>query len=220
MNLNAPGAAAAYHTGPFGLSSGAGAPSEQTNASIWYDSSMLWVSYAVQDSQIYSPYSQCDDSLYNADVVECFVGPASTVSATGLSKYIEIEVSPFDVLFVSNVTNSNGQCSGIVGDLLDCASTGIYHDTKLCNTTSECSGLVGYRVQLGIPWSLLMTFFPGQPAVPLNWRVNLFRIDHWVSPPLPTQYQAWSPDFASPACFHMPAYFGYVNLPSSPIPKR
>jgi len=65
---------------------------------------------------------------------------------------------------------------------------------------------------IGIPWSILATYPGAGPQLPPSdtFRVNFFRIDT----PLYQQkeYSGWSCDNTSPACFHEPLYFGYLQL--------
>mmetsp|Transcript_22736 Transcript_22736/g.29028 ORF Transcript_22736/g.29028 Transcript_22736/m.29028 type:complete len:110 (+) Transcript_22736:386-715(+) len=62
-----------------------------------------------------------------------------------------------------------------------------------------------------IPWSLLAQYPGAGPQIPpaSTFRVN-FRVD--TPKNQAKEYSAWSCDNSSPACFHEPLYFGYLNI--------
>lgn len=95
----------------FTLDSGQGAPAQSTTVEACYNSTHLNSYFTAVDNNIVAPYSQCNDHLYNADVVEMFIGPFSkqTCALSGVvkccstlrvrfcvtvTKYFEFEVSP------------------------------------------------------------------------------------------------------------------------------
>ena len=63
---------------------------------------------------------QCNDPLYEQDVVEVFVAPALP-DGEPMHNYLELELSPNGVLFSANVTNPNLTCLGIEDGMLDCS---------------------------------------------------------------------------------------------------
>merc|ERR1712100_476898 len=121
-----------------------------------------------------------------------------------IHNYIELELSPNGVLFAADVTDPDLTCNGITDDNYPCSyftySAQRYDDEGYWTGT------------IGIPWSILATYPGAGPQLPPSdiFRVNFFRIDT----PLyqEKEYSGWSCDNSSPACFHEPLYFGYLQL--------
>lgn len=85
---------------------------------------MLDITWNVADTQMVSTFTQCNQPLYEQDVVEVFLG--NPADEDFMTNYLEVEVNPQGALFVSNITNTNDHCSGITGDLIACNETGIF----------------------------------------------------------------------------------------------
>ncbi|EGG13618.1 hypothetical protein DFA_11379 [Cavenderia fasciculata] len=156
------------------------------------------------DDNIQSPYTQCNQDLFNADVFEVFLSSDSTDEAP--TYYLEVELSPHGVLFVTYVVNPNGVCNGIEDTLVDCGQSGIIY-----NATINSQGWNGYLL---IPFNLIDKASRVSPPTPIKpgsqFRINMFRIDT----PLGSykEYSAWHPTDESPPCFHVPSKFGYLTL--------
>ena len=140
---------------------------------------------------------------------------------------MQFELSPKGVLFASYTYNPNDECDGISGDPIPCNQTGIQYSASI-------EAGKGWTGKLNIPMKLIDTVpttttatATGLPILPANnnnnkknqgnddgttqLRANMFRIDQ-VSANSPRQFSAWSPTFFSPACFHVPKYFGVFSL--------
>lgn len=59
--------------------------------------------FDVEDREIVSPYFSDNEDIYNADAVEVFISPDGD-----LTKYKELEVSPFGVRFYAQIRNEDG----------------------------------------------------------------------------------------------------------------
>jgi hypothetical protein len=183
---------------------------QATKTFMCADSNGVQIQSVAVDNDIIAPYSNCNDPLFNDDVVEAFI-PSPTSGNVDLHHYLEIEVSPNEVLFASHVANPNLTCSGIVGTLIPCASSGIKIEAK------KVSG--GYWAYVSVPWEQIVTdsrvlqrLKTWSKVNELKWRGGFFRID--TPDREQKEYTAWSPPTTKQprACFHQPAYFGQWKL--------
>lgn len=116
---------------------------QRTYLKACYTASHLFFHFYCLDNNIYNPYTRCNDPLFQygaskpkyllshygnhllpfcVDVVELFIAP-QPANGQPTQHYIELELSPNSVLFVSNITNP----------YLDCqvSSTEIIHHQRL-----------------------------------------------------------------------------------------
>ncbi|KAH3761812.1 hypothetical protein Pelo_6297 [Pelomyxa schiedti] len=182
----------------FILDDGSGKAVQQTNVTLCHDDNGIQVEFGCVDDNPRNPYTECNDPLYEYSVVEMFVAPASDASAAPYV-YVELEVSPNGVLFVANITNTNGDCSGISDVLLPCSTSGLEWSATRDDANDRWSA------SLYVPFSL----WPGKSSAD-TWLANFFRID--TPKGMSKEYSCWSPTMASPACFHRPKYFGSLEL--------
>jgi hypothetical protein len=161
--------------------------------------------YLLRDDYILNPYRSCNQPLYQYDAVEAFIGP----HVEEVHHYLEMELSPHAVLFVSNITNPNLVCQGIKGDPLSCS---LFDYKAALNHTYG-----GWWGEVGIPWFVLYRYHPqfrdNMAALPVgsSWRINFFRVDQ-PAQGRAKEYSCWSCDYSSPPCFHKPAYFGTIHI--------
>ncbi|KAL4468877.1 hypothetical protein ABPG72_009147 [Tetrahymena utriculariae] len=154
---------------------------------------ILDITWNVADTQMISNYTQCNDPLYNQDVVEVFLGTPENY----LTKYLEVEVNPQGALFAANITNTNNSCSGISDSLIPCNQTGIFYSAQIAD--------FGYKANAQIPVKLVT-----ETQQAYHLKGNFFRIDHAFNGD--TDYSCWRSTFVSPACFHVPSQFGDIFL--------
>lgn len=202
------------------LSSGLIASGKST-VSMCYTDQFLNITHAAFDQKYFttSPYTNCNSEIYLLDVVEAFVAP--DLEESGPLCYSEIDVSIENVMFESGIINPNLNHTGISGQVLECSSSGIQHETF----GNREENLWTSSVQ--IPWSVL-NCPRGCPysaycdassdlSKPLgSYRANFFRLNELEATSKCTStlcdYMAWSPNFVSPPAFHEPLYFGYLVL--------
>jgi hypothetical protein len=197
----------------FTLDSGSGSPIQQTEVHVCYDTNFLYVRYDCIDNNIYSDYQNCNDDLFNEDVVEMFIAPVKSGDVEAdVYHYIEMEVSPNGVLFVSNITNYSGDCTNFNGDLIPCAQSGIIQNAQRFDSQNK------WWATIQIPFSLLAQMPPydlardqfGPYLATTTFRANFYRIDQ------PNggvrEFSCWSPTMANPPCFQKPAYFGTLQI--------
>ncbi len=182
--------------GEFVLSSGQALPEQQTSVNLCWSDDALLVQFTAIDDEPYNPLTECNQDLYEHDVVEMFLSTEEGTVAPHY--YLEFEVSPESVLFASHVANPNLQCAGIKDTPIPCNYSGLAYDASITSW--------GYYAFLQIPWSLVGV----EPARGIVLRSNMFRID--TPSGSAKEYSAWSADYAVPPCFHMPSYFGSLVL--------
>eukprot|EP01105_Mastigella_eilhardi_P003711 TRINITY_DN1484_c0_g1_i1.p3 TRINITY_DN1484_c0_g1~~TRINITY_DN1484_c0_g1_i1.p3 ORF type:complete len:226 (-),score=64.89 TRINITY_DN1484_c0_g1_i1:2639-3316(-) len=180
----------------FTLDDGSAPAVQQTEVHVCYTNKGFNITFDCADNNIHNPYTDCNDPLYQYSVVEAFLAPADDVKNPPY-KYVEIEVAPTGALFVANIVNTNGECSGISDELIPCNATEIAWSA----TRDDANNYWG--ANLFVPFSLFDHY--GK-----NWQGNFFRID--TPKGQSKEYSCWSPTMASPACFHRPKYFGSLVL--------
>jgi hypothetical protein len=193
-------------TRPFRLSHGKGSPAAKTRVRALWDDRALYLAFECEDRVISSPYTRRDEPLYEAEVVEVFL-------ATGGDprRYIELEVSPANVLFDARVVNMRpggkmtvdkawnapGLRSAVRGPRQRSGSKPV---AVRPNRRGERD--TGWTVEIALPFAdldLPRAVRPGD-----TWRVNFYRIEREPR----EEFSAWSPTLADPPDFHIPDRFG------------
>lgn len=135
--------------------------------------------------------------------MELFLGFINFGGVYDYHNYLEVEISPHNVLFYSKIFNPNLNCTNLEGSLQQCAGSGLKWDAGIED--------VYWWVYLQVPFYLLGA--PGGAtqlqAIPYTWKGNFFRIDILNDV---REFSCWSPTYTSPACFHRPEYFGDLSL--------
>jgi hypothetical protein len=204
-------------------SDGTGASSVGTlsEVSLCYDNTYLVIDYIsyLQNCNSQSNYSSCNDPVYLLDVIEVFIGP----HVEDPHCYLEFDISPYNTPYEANIYNPNLNQSGIQNTLLDCNTSNIRYESNFLNTTT-------WRSHIEIPWSDIdclegcnfritdscPSAFQTHSRKGKVYRLNFYRINEI----LPTtncntstcEYLAWSPTYQNPPAFHVPPYFGYLEL--------
>eukprot|EP01133_Synstelium_polycarpum_P005610 gene5610-6468_t len=119
---------------------------QPTNVALCYEDQSLFINAFCTDDNIVSPYSECNQDLYNADVFEVFLAAYQTTVPTN---YLEIELSPYSVLFVAQVNNPDDMCTGIADKLIDCTASQVSYNASL-----NANGWAGF---IEIPFSLIQS---------------------------------------------------------------
>jgi hypothetical protein len=148
----------------------------------------LLVRFDGRDAGVVATHTKRDAPLWQEDVFEVFLTAHEPPRV-----YYEIEVSPRGTLFDARVLSPDGRRA-----------------TMTIDTSWDAAGLrarVGVRerhwwARLSIPLAAIEASGAGQ------LRGNFYRIDRGA----PDEHSAWSPTFADPADFHVPARFGTLNL--------
>jgi hypothetical protein len=168
-----------------------GTADSSTTASLCHDGAYLYVNWTSIDHEVISNYKKCNDPLYKEDVVEIFVSTLDSYP----TNYFEIELSPTSQLFFADITNKNGDCSSLGTNYFDCGAMK-YRGQKTAK---------GWDAFLQVGLDVI-----GRGKAQSKYKINLFRVDYTTGSP--ARYLTWQPTFASPACFHKPAYFQEITL--------
>jgi hypothetical protein len=171
-----------------GRSADGSRPRLQTTVALYADDECLSAIFQCQDDGIVATHLRHDAPLYEEDVVELFLAPASP------SRYFEIEANPLGTTFDARIDSPNGTRAGMRMDLgWDCANL----FAAVRRTPSATDTIVR------IPFASLEV---PRPSAGAEWRGNFFRIDR--SAAHGDEYSAWQPTIKNPADFHVAAAFG------------
>ncbi|MBO9604624.1 MAG: carbohydrate-binding family 9-like protein [Paenibacillaceae bacterium] len=165
-----------------------GEVAEPTSVRACWDDANVYVRFDCRDGYAVSPYTKRDEPLYDHDVVEVFIDEAGEGT-----RYLEFEISPFNVLFDAIIDNNNGALT-----------IGLEWDAEGWQTSVREDGEGNRIYELAFPHGT----FTRKPAEGVQWRVNFYRIDE--EPGGKRHYQAWSPTGIER--FHVPARFGTLTF--------
>lgn len=165
-------------------------PHQSTEVRFGWSPKYLHIRFICQDDHVVSDFTERDQPLYEQDVVELFIDEQGDGR-----NYIELEVSPHNVIFDALIHN-NSEGSELKADKtwqLEGLQTAVEVDRQ------------GHRVYvIHIPASN----FKSPLTKGVCWRVNVYRIDENMQGD--REYQAWQPTGA--VNFHLPARFGHFQL--------
>ncbi|MDQ6421529.1 carbohydrate-binding family 9-like protein [Paenibacillus sp. LHD-117] len=159
---------------------------EPTEVRACWHSDYVFIQFRCTDRHIVSRFEEHDDPLYEQDVVEVFIDDR----AEGGVSYVELEVSPRNVVFDARIWNDgSGHVTG-----RDIA----WNMEGLRTEVLEGEHMLMYL--LAVPTA----HFSRKPEPGASWLVNFYRIDENAEGI--REFQAWSPTGA--INFHMPSRFG------------
>jgi hypothetical protein len=183
---------------PFVFCDGSKLVVQQTTVRVCCDTTTLYVHFQCEDEEPWGTFTERDEPLYKEEIVEVVLSPGVQTPID----YFEFEVSPNGVLLDCKVHNPSG-CDA------------------LCevDTSWNCEGLRWYaerqdekhfwRAVLVIPWASLCG-----NNIPRMWRGNFYRIDRPSN--APAEFTAWAPTFSTEPDFHIPTWFGLLQLDDKP----
>ncbi|MHA6480326.1 carbohydrate-binding family 9-like protein [Paenibacillus sp. strain BS8-2] len=159
---------------------------EPTSFRACWSEEYVYMEFSCVDHYAVSQYTEHDDPLYEQDVVEVFI----EFGAEDGGPYVELEVSPNNVVFDAKVwNNGNGGIHTI--DL----------EWNMEGLVTEVEAQDDHRYyRLAIP----TRHFAKQPEPGISWRMNAYRIDEDEAGN--REYQAWSPTGA--INYHVQSRFG------------
>jgi hypothetical protein len=172
-------------------------PLQPTEARMLYDDDFLYAAFHCVDSDAWGALPNRNDPLYLEEVVEVFLDPSGRRRC-----YVEIEVSPLNVIFEAYILN-DPRCPPLQG-LTQWTCRGLRTAVHVERETTPRGRASRYwNCEMAIPFNQL----PDAPHVPPKpgdrWRANLYRIDR---APRLDEHSAWSP--TGVLNFHMPEKFG------------
>ena len=173
------------------------APRLATSVAAYFDDEFLTVLFACADDHIVATHLEHDAPLYEEDVVEAFLAPATP------REYFELEVNPLGTTYDARIESPDGVRATMRGDRAWTCDRMFAAVRKIV----ESSGAMTIDTVLRIPFSCLgrRTPEPGE-----TWRANFFRVDR--NPRHGDEYSAWQPTLRTPADFHVTAAFGTIRF--------
>jgi len=161
-----------------------------------HDDSTLYIAFICKDPDIWSSYTQRDEHLWNEEAVEVFIDTDDRPDT-----YVEIEVSPANVLFDSYIVDPQH---------IDFAATaafelpGIRTAVLLEGTLNQREDTdAGWSVEIAIPFRDLAIERAPKITTATKFRINFYRLDK--NRGMEPGSQAWSPTGGR---FHEPSAFG------------
>lgn len=175
-------------------------PFQRTTVRGCWDGAMLYLAFACQDAEIHATMTARDSLVWQEEAVEAFIGPYGD-----LVHYYEFQASPLNTLNDVRVTNPNARGENPTFDR-GWTCRGWQSAVRVFGKVNEPGHLSqGWHVEWAIPLASLLEAQAGPVWPGEEWRINLFRIDHWPR----DEHSAWSPTPEEPLSFHRPQYFGH-----------
>lgn len=162
-------------------------PVEGTQVRACWSKLGFHVRFECEDSEVISDYTKRDEPLYEQDVVELFLDEEGTGN-----QYLEIEVSPYNVVFDANIRNDL-QGGIVIDSAWDC-------DGLVTTVSQPVNGTTVYDIQ--IP----MHNFRMPIEQNTSWMANFYRIDGRLNGG--REYQAWNS--TGVVNYHVPGRFGKI----------
>ena len=187
-------------------------PCQPTEVRLLWNGEYLYVGFLCYDQDIWGTIRERDGNIYDEEVVEVFLDPDCD-----LRTYIELEVSPLNILFDAFVVNgkSHGQEMYV---LRDWDSETLQHAVSVDGTAKTNSpadrGAVSppdtsWSCEIAVPFKDLLTAPNIPPKAGDIWRMNLYRIDRGKTE-AEDEYTAWSP--TRKIDYHRPQHFGSLRF--------
>ena len=172
----------------------------KTHIKACYDDNTLYFFFVCYDPDIWTSFTQRDEHLWENDAVEIFID-VDDIPET----YVEIEVSPANVLFDSYIVDPVH---------IDVPKTALFN-LKGIRTAVVVSGTLNERndrddhwtVEIAIPFDDLANGNSTAITIETEIRINFYRLDE--NKGRKRMSYAWSPTFAR---FHKPTYFGTLTF--------
>jgi hypothetical protein len=180
---------------------GAGAR-QRTGLRLLWDDEHLYAGFAVADDDIRATHTRRDAPLWEEEVVELFLDPWGAEQI-----YVELEVSPANVVFDALVVNRarEGETRRDLEALTSWDCAGLRSAVRVDGIVNGGPVSRGWSVELAVPIRRLAPRVLPAPGV--EWRFNAYRIDR---SPRGDELQAFSP-IGRPD-FHLPARFAILQF--------
>jgi hypothetical protein len=168
-------------------------------AKTCYDSNNLYIAFVNGDKNIFTGYTQKDQFLWQDEVVEVFIDGDPDIST-----YIELEVSPANVVFDSYITDT------LDIDLVETPKfeiEGFQTAVKVNGTVNDSTDIdQDWTVEILIPLQVITEKRTDGKRDLDQYRINFYRINRDSQGP---GFYAWSPTYQR---FHAPSKFGTILL--------
>jgi hypothetical protein len=171
-----------------------------TSVMTCYDDTTLFIAFFCNDPDIWTTYTQHDEHLWEEEAVEVFI-ETDDIPAT----YVEIEVSPANVLFDSYIVDP---------EEIDIQATAAF-DFPGIRTAVDMQGTLNKRddtdkfwtVEMAVPFSDLVTERSKSVNTGTDIKINFYRLDK--NQGREAAGYAWSPTGGR---FHRPSVFGKLKF--------
>jgi hypothetical protein len=177
------------------LATDGGAPRLATTVAAYFDDASLTVLFPAADDHVVATHLEHDAPLYEEDVVEVFLAPAS------IAEYFEVEVNPLGTTFDARIASPDGVRATMRTDLEWEAEP-----MAAVRKVVEADGSMSIDTVVRIPFASLSR---ATPCAGETWRGNFFRIDRHPRGP---EFSAWQPTLKTPADFHVTSAFGILRF--------
>lgn len=165
-----------------------------------HDGQNLYIAFSCNDPDIWSNYTKRDEHLWKHEVVEVFIDTDDDPNT-----YVEIEVSPRNILFDSYI---------VVPTSIDVEETARF-DLPGIKTAVQVDGTLNNRddvdkkwtVEIAIPFKDLVENVDDMDLENTEWKINYYRINKDRDGD--TGGYAWSPTYLN---FHVPSKFGILKF--------
>lgn len=168
----------------------------RTEVMTCYDDITLYIAFICNDPDIWTSFAARDEYLWEEEAVEVFIDVDQV-----LENYVEIEVSPANILFDSYIVDP---------EKIDVAETarfdlqGIRTGVKINGTLNERDDKDdSWTVEIAVPFKDLNTENTAEVNAKTEIKINFFRLDK--NQGMEPRSYAWSPTGAR---FHKPSVFG------------
>jgi hypothetical protein len=175
-------------------------PRMMTNVMVCHDENNLYLAFICSDPDIWTTFTQRDEHLWEEEAVEVFIDVDDVPN-----NYVEIEVSPANVLFDSYIIDP---------DHIDVPKTARLN-LKGIRTAVQVQGTLnqrgdrdsGWTVEIALPFEELLTERTKEITYQTPFKINFYRLDENIG--MPRAAYSWSPTGSS---FHRPSVFGKLVL--------
>jgi len=163
----------AVSTAGFATAEGGPEPKGTTSARLTWNDQFLYVFVSASDSDVATPYTKADDSIWKADVIEVFID----ADANGKG-YVELQVSPTNVQFDKWYPAGRGgpEDMAFAAGMITAVNV---RGTANASTDED----QGWDAEFAIPLAAvkgsdaaMAVRLPPQPGD--TWRVNVVRVDY------------------------------------------
>jgi hypothetical protein len=174
-------------------------PSFSSYVLVCHDEAHLYIAFVNQDRNIWATFENRDDFLWEEEVVEVFIDTDEQPST-----YIELEVSPKNVLFDSFITDTlNIDLVETPKFTLSGWLTAVSVDGTVGDTTDVDRSWV---VEMALPFESMIADYVPEKLNTYRWKINFYRIDRDADGP---NSYAWS---TTSRRFHAPSKFGILQF--------